>query len=54
MVWGEASWIDFDRSWLIFHDYMFLNMTDGRLLDEFYRPLKPLYDAVKPLRREMK
>ncbi|KIM36339.1 hypothetical protein M413DRAFT_31757 [Hebeloma cylindrosporum] len=49
-VWRKASWIDFDRSWLSFHDFMFLNITDGRVLDEFYRPAKPLYDAVKGIR----
>jgi hypothetical protein len=49
-VWREASWIDFDRSWLSFHDCMFLNITDGRLLNEYYRPAKPLYDAVKGIR----
>lgn len=49
-IWHKASWIEFDRSWLSFHDCMFLNITDGRLLDEFYRPPKPLYDAVKGIR----
>ena len=46
-VWHKASWIDFDRSWLSFHDCMFLNITDGKLVDNFYRPPKPLYDALK-------
>jgi hypothetical protein len=49
-VWCEASWIEFDCSWLSFHDCMFLNITDGRLLDDYYRPSKPLYDAVKGIR----
>jgi hypothetical protein len=29
---------------------MFLNITDGRLLNQYYRPEKPLYDAVKGIR----
>ena len=49
-VWHTASWIDFERSWLSLHDCMFLNITDGRLLDDFYRPPKPLYDAIKGIR----
>ena len=49
-VWHTASWIDFDRSWLNFHDLMFLNITDDQLLDDFYRPPKPLYDALKGIR----
>ncbi|KIM36336.1 hypothetical protein M413DRAFT_291726 [Hebeloma cylindrosporum] len=49
-VWHQASWIDFDRSWLSFHDCMFLNIADARLLDNFYRPPKPLYDALKGIR----
>ena len=49
-VWCEASWIEFDCSWLSFHDCMFLNITEGRLLDDYYRPSKPLYDAVKGIR----
>jgi hypothetical protein len=46
-VWGKASWIDFDHSWLRFHDCMFLNIMDGRVLNEYYRPAKPLYDTIK-------
>ena len=49
-IWHKPSWIDFDRSWLSLHDWMFLNVTDSRLLDDFYRPPKPLYDAVKGIR----
>ena len=49
-VWRNTSWIDFDRSWLSFHDCMFLNITEGRLLNEYYRPTKPLYNAVKGIR----
>ena len=49
-VWCEVSWIEFDCSWLSFHDCMFLNITEGRLLDDYYRPSKPLYDAVKGIR----
>jgi hypothetical protein len=49
-VWHKVSWIDFDRSWLSFRDSMFLNITDGRPLANFYRPPKPLYDAVKGIR----
>ena len=49
-VWRKASWIEFDCSWLSFHDCMFLNITEGRLLNQYYRPEKPLYDAVKGIR----
>jgi len=49
-IWGKATWIDFDRSWLKFHDCMFLNITNDELLSEPYRPTQPLYDVVKGIR----
>jgi hypothetical protein len=49
-VWRKASWIEFDCSWLSFHDFLFLNITDDEVPDEYYRPAKPLYDAVKGIR----
>ena len=49
-VWSKASWIDFDRSWLSFHDCIFLNIIHGELCNRHYRPRQPLYDAVKGIR----
>jgi hypothetical protein len=49
-VWRKASWIDFDRSWLSFHDYILLNIIHGELCNRHYRPTQPLYDAVKGIR----
>ena len=49
-IWGKASWIDFDLSWLSFRDCMFLNITDDRLLNQYFGLLKPNYDAIKGIR----
>ena len=46
-VWCKPSWIDFDRSWLSFHDCIFLNIMNGELHNRHYRPTQPLYDAVR-------
>ncbi|KIM36636.1 hypothetical protein M413DRAFT_424302 [Hebeloma cylindrosporum] len=49
-IWGKASWTDFDLSWLSFRDSMFLNITDDRLLEQYFGFPKPNYDAVKGIR----
>jgi len=49
-VWRKASWVDFDRSWLSFHDCIFLNVIYDELRNRHYRPTQPLYDAVKGIR----
>jgi len=49
-IWGKASWIDFDLSWLSFRDCMFLNITDDQLLNQYFGFPKPNYDAAKGIR----
>ena len=47
-VWRKASWVDFDRSWMSFHDCIFLNIMHGELdCSATCSAMKPVTTVIK-------